>query len=266
LYVAVDDTYGPIGPTGSKYVTGARRTHVAVLFDDREVAEVRQQLNNCLDYMAELLPDAPKEFHFAEIYQGSGIWSPFRKDKRNLGLIEAFGSIYATYRWPVIVQTVDDRTFRDHGIEGFRGVVDGLDLADRQDLSLMLLCVKIKRELTDLTAPLTVIVDEGKRKKNTPFGRAIFRDRPNYNGRYAASNDEPLLQIADLLAFCINRMTHLSLKATRTETDLEFLDLVNHMQIRSADLSPMIVPRDFTAEEIDRFHKLHRTKMGLPDP
>jgi hypothetical protein len=185
---------------------------------------------------------------------------------RNLGLIEAFGSIYASYRWPVIVQTVDDRTFRDHGIEGFRGVLDGLDLADRQDLSLMMLCVKIKRQLTDLAAPLTVIVDEGKRKKNTPFGRAIFRDRPHYQGRYAASSDEPLLQIADLLAFCINRMTHLSLKTTRTETDLEFIDLVHHMQIRSGELSPMIVPRDFTVEEIDRFHKLHRTEIGLRDP
>jgi hypothetical protein len=266
LYVAIDDTYGPIGSAGSKYVTGARRTHVAVLFDDHEVPEVRQQLNSCLDYMAELLPEAPKEFHFAEVYQGSGVWAPFREDKRNLGLIESFASIYASYRWPVIVQTVDDRTFRDHGIEGFKGVVDGLDLADRQDLSLMLLCVKIKRQLTDLAAPLTVIVDEGKRKKNAPFGRAIFRDRADYQGRYAASSDEPLLQIADLLAFCINRMTHLSLKATRTETDLEFIDLVSHMRIRSADLSQMIVPRDFTIEEIDRFHKLHRAAIGLPDP
>jgi hypothetical protein len=266
VHVAIDDTYGPTGPTRSKYVTGARRTHVAVWFEDNEVAEVRQQLRDCLDYMGELLPRAPKEFHFVDIYNGYGEWKPFKEDKRNLRLIEAFGSIYASYRWPVMVQTVDDRTFRDHGIEGFKGVFDGLDLGDRQDLSLLLLCLKIKKRLTDLVIPLTVIVDEGKRKRNAAFGRIIFRNRQHYQGWYDSSSQEPLLQIADLLAFCINRMTHLSLKDTRTDTDLEFIGLVNDMQIRSADLSPIAVSHDFTAEEIDRFHRLYRSEIGLRNP
>jgi hypothetical protein len=61
-------------------------------------------------------------------------------------------------------------------------------------------------------------------------------------------------------------MTHLSMKATRTETDLEFTGLVNDMRIRSADLSPVLVPKDFTTEEIDRFHEMHRSGMGLRDP
>jgi hypothetical protein len=261
VHVAIDDTYGPTGPTRSKYVTGARRTHVAVLFEDNEVAEVRGQLRDCLGYMGELLPRAPKEFHFVDIYNGYGEWKPFKQDGRNLALIEAFGSIYATYRWPVIVQTVDDRTLRGHGIEGFKGVADGLDLSDRQDLSLLMLCLKIKKRLADGSLPLTVIVDEGKKKRGAAFGRRIFRDRQQYQGWYAASGEEPLLQIADLLAFCINRMTHLSLKDGRTDTDLEFIGLVNDMQIRSADLSPMIVPNDFTVEEIDRFHKLYRSEI-----
>lgn len=265
VHVAIDDTYGPVGLTRSRYVTGARRTHVAVLFEDDEVAEVRRQLRDCLDYMSELLPRAPKEFHFVDIYNGNGEWRPFKENRRNLQLIEAFGSIYARHRWPVFVQTVDDRTFRDHGIEGFEGVLDGLDLSNRQDLSLLLLCVKIKQRLTDLSVPLTAIVDEGRRKKNTTFGKVIFRDRPHYQGWYANSCQEPLLQIADLLAFCINRMTHLSLKNLRTDTDVEFIGLVNDMQIRSADLSPIVMPHNFTAEEIDRFHELHRSAIGLRD-
>lgn len=266
MHIAIDDTYGPVGPTRSRYVSGARRTHVAVLFEDSEVVEVRRQLRDCLEYMGELLPQTPTEFHFVDIYNGNGPWRPFKKDKRNLRLIEAFGNIYASHRWPVIVQTVDERTFRDHWIEGFKGVWDGLDLADRQDLSLMLLCVKIQQRMSDLSTPLTVIVDEGKRKRDTPFGNVIFRNRPHYQGWYAASSQEPLLQIADLLAFCINRMTHLSMKATRSETDLEFIGLVNEMRIRSPDLSPILVPNDFTIEEIDRFHEMHRAGMGLRNP
>lgn len=69
--------------------------------------------------MGELLPQAPKEFHFVDIYNGFGNWKPFKEDKRNLRLIEAFGNIYSSYRWPVMVQTIDDRTLRDHGIQGF---------------------------------------------------------------------------------------------------------------------------------------------------
>ena len=52
--------------------------------------------------------------------------------------------------------------------------------------------------LTDVAAPLTLIVDEGKKKSNSSFGQWLFRDRKRYNGRYAASCQEPLLQIADL--------------------------------------------------------------------
>jgi hypothetical protein len=162
-----------------------------------------------------------------------------------------------------MVQTVDDRTFRDHGIKGFKGIVDGLNLSDRQDLSLFALCVKMKKRLTDVTVPLTVIVDEGKRKRNSSFGRWLFRDRKQYDGRYAASSEEPLLQIADLLAFCINRMTHLSLKENRTATDLDFIGLVNDMRIRGDDLSQIILPRNFTIEEIDRFHEFDRAQKRI---
>src|SRR5260221_3155542 len=266
VHIAIDDTYGPVGPNKSRYVTGARRTHVAVLFQDDEVEVVRHELRSCLEFVGELLPHAPDEFHFVDVYNGYGCWAPLKVDGRNLRLIEAFCTIYASYRWPVMVQTIDDRTFRDHGIEGFKGTLDGLDLSDRQDLSLFLLCLKIKKKFTDNTAPLTGIVDEGKKKSNRRFGRWLFRDRKRYSGYYAASIQEPLLQIADMMSFCINRVTHLSLKQHRTATDEEFLSMVTSMRIRSEDLSNIVLARDFTVEEIDRFHTMDRLRMGLEKP
>lgn len=151
---------GQPGPTRSKYITGARRTHVGVVFPDGQVNEVRKQIHNCLEYFAETLPEAPREFHFTEIYNGSGPWEPLRRDGRNILLIEAFCGIYSRYRWPVIVQTIDDRTLRDHKIEKLKEKIDGLDLSDRQDASLLFLCLKIKKKMNDGPRPLTLIIDE----------------------------------------------------------------------------------------------------------
>jgi hypothetical protein len=264
MHIAIDDTYGPTGPTRSKYLTGARRTHVAVVFSDDEVEEVRKQIRSCLDFIGELLP-RPKEFHFVDIYNGNGHWAPL-KDGRNIHLIEAFCSIYSNYRWPVMLQTIDDRTFRDHGIKEFRGIIDGLNLSDRHDMSLLMLCIKIKKKMNHSASPLTLIVDEGKKKSNRKFGQTLFRDwKGQYRGYYASSSEEPLLQIADLLAFCTNRITHLSTKEKRTETDEEFIRIVSGMRIRSEDISPMVLPRDFTVEDIDRFHAMDRLSKGLKD-
>src|SRR5258707_717320 len=108
--------------------------------------------------------------------------------------------------------------------------------------------------------------DEGKKKSNRRFERWLFRDRKRYSGYYAASIQEPLLQIADMMAFCINRVTHLSLKEHRTASDEEFLSMVTSMRIRSEDLSNIVLARDFTVEEIDMFHTMDRLRMGLEKP
>jgi hypothetical protein len=78
-----------------------------------------------------------------------------------------------------------------------------------------------------------------------------------------SSSEEPLLQISDLVAFCINRSTHLSMKATRTDIDNGFLEIVGDMRIRSDKLEPMIIPPDFTPEDFDRFHVVDRLLKGL---
>jgi hypothetical protein len=43
MFIAVDDTYGPEQNTGSVYVTGERRTHVAVVFRDTGFPAVADQ-------------------------------------------------------------------------------------------------------------------------------------------------------------------------------------------------------------------------------
>lgn len=55
MYIVIDDTYGPEINTGSTYVTGKRRTNVAVIFSDADAQYVRDQVSDCLDEISEIL-------------------------------------------------------------------------------------------------------------------------------------------------------------------------------------------------------------------
>lgn len=138
-------------------------------FSDDEVEDVRAQIRNCLELTGEYLPLAPTEFHFVDIYNRNGPWK-LLTDPVNLGIIEAFCHIYSLHRWRVIIQTIDDRTLRDHDIKDYKGVVDGLDLSDRHDLSLLWLCIKIKLKFNKEPTPLALIVDEGRKKAERNLG------------------------------------------------------------------------------------------------
>ena len=124
MYVAIDDTYGPEIETGSEFVTGRRRTHVAVVFPDSDVDYIRQQIRECLAEIKQSMGVLADELHFVDIYNRKKPWDQL-PDGMNLTLFEVFSSIYAHYRWPVIIQTIDDRTLRDHGIEKIRAKIDG---------------------------------------------------------------------------------------------------------------------------------------------
>jgi len=265
MHIAIDDTYGPNVPTGSKYVTGARRTHVAVVFSDNHVEEVRSELKSCVEYVREEHGILIKEFHFTDVYNRTREWKNATDDV-NLKIIKFFASIYQRYRWTVRVQTVDDRTLKDFKIEGFRGKLDGLDLSRRDDLSLaMLLLGRLKPMFPAAPHRIRLFVDEGRGKPGSAFGRQLFAglgDR--FEGRFERSSSEPLLQIADFFAFAINRSTHLSMKTNRTKIDDWFLQLIGEMQIDSPELVQTSLDQGFSVGDFDMMHEIDRLLQGLP--
>lgn len=263
MHIAIDDTYGPEIGTDSSFVTGDRRTHVAVLFPDEDVQDIRNQITGCLEEVFNLTGVAAKEFHFVDIYQRNLPWNTLQNGQ-NLEFFKFFASIYEHYSWPVFIQTIDTRTLRDHGIDHFAGVVEGLDLSNPADLSLLLLLIKIKNRYKDRPMPITLLLDEGSAKPGRAFGAKIFHNWPKpYNGVYASSSNEPLLQLADFIAFCINRSTHLSLKSNRTDTDTWFLNLVSGMGINCDDLKLHNLPKNFSVADFDKLHLQDRTAKGL---
>lgn len=263
MHIAIDDTYGPEVETKSEFVSGRRRTHVAAAFQDHEVDYVRQQIKGCLKEVNDSMGVRVDEFHFVDIYNRKSPWNRLT-DQVNLGLFEVFAKIYSHYRWPVIVQTIDDRTLKDHGVERIRVEVDGLNLENPEDLSLLWVFLKIKNDRKLSDEPLCLIVDEGKKKAGSAISEKIFRNWPNrVSGLYASSKKEPLLQLADFLAFCINRCTHLSMKKNRTDIDNWFLELVGSMDINSDDIEKSKVSNDFTVKDFDAWHRKDRTEKGL---
>jgi hypothetical protein len=266
MFVAIDDTYGTAGSGRSRYITANRRSHVAVLFRDDEVDGVRAQLLDCLTEVNHQFGLQATEFHFVDIYNRVGQWRALRGlDKpMNLAIFSFFAEIYARHKWKVRVQTVDDRTIQDHPQLSCFGKVDGFDMARRDDLSLLMLLMKIRREIMESFERCTVLLDEGRGKPAESFGAAIFSTWPAGSvGRYASSSAEPLLQICDFMAFCINRSTHLATKDQRSEVDQGFLEMMASMPINSPDLSRVTLSRDFTVADVDRIHEADRTSKDL---
>lgn len=263
MHIAIDDTYGPEIETESEFVSGQRRTHVAVVFEEHEVGNIRQQIQGCLEEVSHSMGVKADEFHFVDLYNRKPPWDRL-EDQMNLRLFEFFAHIYSQYRWPVIIQTIDDRTLKDHGIKTVRAEVDGLQLENPADLSLLFTFLKIKNKIKTSDTEITIIVDEGKKKAGSSISPKLFQNwQKKVSGIYASSKEEPLLQLADFLAFCINRCTHLMMKNKRTEIDNWFLELVGAMAINSDDIKRVTASKNATVNDFDDWHRADRAEKGL---
>lgn len=264
MYICIDDTYGPEASSVSRYVTGARRSHVAVIFEDNEVDSVRNETNDLLKYFNSKGIEA-NEFHFTDIYNRRGAWKK-AENFENFEAIELFSKMYAEKKWPVKIQTIDNRTFKDHGYNPPKIKVDSLDTSKRSDLSLFaLIFIHIKPLIEDIPGEIRLILDEGRRKAGTKFGYRIFSDLKNrYSGSYESSKDEPLLQMADFIAFIINRSTHLSLKTDRSEMDYKFLRIIENIDINCSGIVKTTSEKNYSIDDFDKIHDLDRLSKGLP--
>ncbi len=266
LHIVIDDTYGPETSVDSRYVTGRRRTHVGVVFHDDEVDLVRSEVSEIYDQASSYLPaDTSRagELHFVDIYNRKAPWH-LLPDKANLAIFSLFAEYYSDRRWKVYLQTMDDRTLSDHGVKALSGKIDGLDLSKREDLGLTFLLTHILAEHKGSAESLRLIIDQGRRRPGVAFGKQLFgKWLGPFSGTYESSKEEPLLQIADFLAFCINRSTYLALKPNRTDVDTWFVDLVGRMGINCADLVTKIVDPSFSRSDFDRVHDADRKGKGL---
>ena len=260
MYIAIDDTYSSNVTIDSNYVTSNRRTNVAICFADDEVEHVREELNSCLDELTKLLGKRPSEFHFVEIVNKKRDWISL-SDDHVLRLLSFFVKIYNHYRWPVLIQTVDDRTFADHGV-AIATNVHGLDPQKKEDQSLFLLILKLRQFLKG--QKVVLIMDEGRGDPGDEFGKGFFPDwAESFEGYYESSKQEPLLQIADFIAYAINRLTNLSTKSNRSSHEQEQIRILGQLDLNSDDVRIAKVRPEFGRAEFDAIHLEDRKAKGL---
>ncbi|EPE2229697.1 hypothetical protein ACSG4H_001623 [Cronobacter turicensis] len=122
----------------------------------------------------------------------------------------------------------------------------------------------MRLKVKELPEHLTIIMDEGIKQPREPFGYKYFPDRSsNYHGYYGSSKTEPLLQIADFMAYCINRTTYLAMKSERSYDDNYFLNIISSMNINSTDIKKSGLDTNFTIDNFDAFHENDRKSKGL---
>ena len=265
MKIAIDDTYGPVTGTSSALVTTARRTHVAVVFSDEEAKIASEIILRLLTHASKRLHSTIRELHFADIYNKSGAWKNC-PGKYNLAIMKYLMITYSKYKWRVLLQTIDERTMRDHPQLVSFPSIEGLNPQERSELSLILLLLKIRIELANTMPQIEMYVDGGLKKVGNPIGKQIFSGWQNSaTGHFTDSAKQPLLQIADFLAFTINRITHLSLKSERSILDFRFLQAVSKMQLNCEDLTIFEAKRDFTRADFDEAHLSDRRLKGLDD-
>lgn len=266
MYIAIDDTYGPELNTGSNYVTGTRRTNLAVAIPSEDAVEIRKLIKELLSAISSQFEISLTEFHFTDIYNRKRPWRDLPTGE-NLRIFDAFASLYSAYRWKVFIQTIDDRTLSPFHTQLFSGIANNekeFDFTRREDISLAILLVRIRENFSIIKEPLVVVVDEGRGKPGQKFARNFFRSYPaSFDGRYQSSRIEPLLQVADFLAFSINRCTYLATKAERSEIDGWFLNLIGSMDINCDDLTKTTMNADFTVKDFDALHREDRIRKRL---
>jgi hypothetical protein len=266
MYIAIDDTYGPNSNTNSKYVTGNRRTSVGLVFLDQDVQHIREQMIDLLEWIKKEFSIQPSEFHFVDIYNRNPPWNKIPESK-NLMIFSLFSDIYKEYKWKVFIQTIDDRTLMDHKVKKILGKINQFNLEKPSDLSLFLLLIKIKNFYSKNPESLVILIDEGLGKPNARVGHEVFHDyKGDYSGLFQSSKQEPLLQLADFMAFALNRTTHLYMKQKRSHIDNWFLELINDMKINSTDLTITNIKGDYsnlTVKNFDEAHEDDRKNKGL---
>jgi len=272
MHIAIDDTYGTAGNDNSVYVTKNRRTHVAVIVDDKFVSLLRKNISDYLQELNLVLGIQVKEFHFADIYNRKHDWKCLIDNNltSNIAIFQRFAALAIKFKIKFVVQTVDDRTIKDHGNELIKLSLPNFDTKKYEDLSLLMLLLKLRIRCKKSLENVVLFMDEGRKPAKTPFANEIFSGVvASYNGMYQSSDLEPLLQMADFIAFCINRSTHLQVKEPRTAFDNDFLYFMQFIHFLDPDDNEMrraVITNKAKTIHTDILHWIDRIDKGMKKP
>ncbi|MEO6072858.1 MAG: hypothetical protein ABIP67_06280 [Burkholderiales bacterium] len=226
--VFIDDTGSPgLDRPG---LSADRKSWVAVIVPPHQIAEVMEELPNALSYLGTLGLSNP-EFHFAEIWNGTGEYSKLNLSQR-LGIFGFMADIFGQYRFPVLVQTFDPRNAATVlGGATWPDALGPLKFSDHEDLALIFALLRTRIYLKTQCGPhasACVIVDEGRIRSGTSF--SVSGWAPTFvagSVLYANSRVVHPIQLADFAAFVMNRWQLLRVKERLTDVDKSLLEIIS---------------------------------------
>lgn len=265
--VLIDDSGTPGQIAGSEYLDPDRKTWVAVLISQAQVREVCEQISGALEELA--LQTGANEFHFMEVYRGAGPFKSVTFDAR-LGIFAFMRHIFASYMFPVIVQTFDPDDLRELRARAtIAEKVGPFDMSNPSDAALLFLLIRVKWFLQqhpdEFVMPSFVVLDEGfrqaERSIEIPNWDAVLHNSSIYT---ASSASFFPIQLADYAAFCVARSQWLLSKEKRSRADDAFLQIIADIRINVVNIPEAIVDlSNWTPQEYGRLIEHDRERKGL---
>ncbi|MFV2045214.1 MAG: hypothetical protein ACC700_18520 [Anaerolineales bacterium] len=265
--VLIDDTGTPGQNAGSVYLDESRKTWTAVFTSPKQISELIDQIPKGLRELEE--QTGATEFHFAEIFGGSGQFAGVDPLIR-LAIFEFMQEVFDEYGFAVLVQTLDDFGIAEvRNRMPFPEHVTEFNLTKPADFALLLLLFQIRRFLGDHSSgypsPAYVVMDEGFRKADRAVTIPTFEQSFQRSSIVTAKSiDFPPLQLADYAAFCVGKSQWLLTKENRSLFDLKVFDIMSGLTSQVINLpASSIDPESWTIEDYESFIDADRAEKGL---
>lgn len=262
-YIFIDDTGTSGLQSKSEFDSTDSKSWFALILTNEQKEYCNIQMKDCLDILKKKYK--ANEFHFSDIYAGRGAFKDISFNER-MNIFWMFAEVHKEERYPMLTQTFSKADFeRNKLINIENSLIDGFNLKKESDFSLYHLLLRIKTFLNsnEYDVPFEIIIDEGKQNKDTSQPCKLFENKLlNNTLLYKSSESEPLLQLIDFVAYCLNRNKWILQNNSKKERDIDFLKMCSYANFNVLNLKRDIIELNSNTTELydnklkDAFKKL----------
>lgn len=249
--IYIDDSGTSGLKSGSQFSSLNAKSWYAVILTSDYRIEAEKFMVNCLETLRKEFN--AEEFHFKDIYNGKNEFSDVPLEDR-LEIIKLFATLFKEWQLPILCQTFSLEEYeRNNLIKGAdRQTIDDFNLNNYSDFCLYHLLMRIKSYIADLNVypkPFEIIIDQDGKKVNASRTVNLFGDDLlNRQLQYKSSKDEHLIQLADFVAFCLNRVKWIQQNNSHLckPIDMTFLEICSN-----ADFNTVNIVKKYTKKGTD---------------
>ncbi len=242
----IDDSGSPGNSSQSKLLKSTRYSSVAVFISKDIRLALSVKITDLIESYSYL---GIQEFHFTDLLNQRKEYKDLSRDEVKR-IFEKFTTVLETFQFGVIIQTMTPDTLAENGLKG-----EGYLTLEENTLKFTILRILLYVRDINPIRNFEILSDEGIGKKGSHRvynELSAYTDKPQVS--FLASHDNPLLQVADYYAFCLNRFQLLAIKPMRTIFDIWFMEIANrafHLSFTSG-FRPVLINSDAGYDEYDQ--------------